>query len=347
MAETAKTLKSEEKPTLGAGSSSSFLKKSALSQAAANQWTAATSAFSGKPAGKPASLVAFDLSGGKKATAAAEKPEATAPKVEAPSGFVFGSKLASRVNNAETADADAKPKDVSSIFKQVAGSGTTGLFLSGKAEDKEVKTFADSKKADDEEKPKCADAAPEIVETFTGEEGERNLLHLSCKFFFFDVTEKNWQERGLGTLRINENIETPNNYRIIGRATGNQRVCINTNVFPEMVLEKLTDKRLRISAVNPDSETPQLFVIQASPASIQSLHRMLEDLLPKVKNAATRKRRLDSTSADDCEVPPKNAPVDRTAPKADEAKPKKPTKKSEEQPEDPKEADTSKDAREL
>jgi hypothetical protein len=88
----------------------------------------------------------------------------------------------------------------------------------------------------------------------------------------------------------------------VGRATGNQRVCVNSKIFPEMLVEKMTDKRLKISALNPESDAPQLIVVNASPAAIVSLQRQLEILLTRSKNAQSRKRPLDSEVRDESEV---------------------------------------------
>lgn len=49
---------------------------------------------------------------------------------------------------------------------------------------------------------------------------------------------------------------------LVGRTTGNQRVLVNSKLFPETVLEKVTERRLKISAKNPDVDLPQLFLIQ-------------------------------------------------------------------------------------
>ncbi|KAI6180843.1 Ran-binding protein 3 [Aphelenchoides besseyi] len=288
MTETAKTVGASEEKS---GPSSS-LKKSALSAAAAKEWTAATSGFVGQKS-KP--LITLDLPKKDEKT----ETNATTTKIDAPTGFVFGSKLSSRVSNATTSDQDSQPKDVQSIFKQVANSASFLNPTSG------IKKF-EAEKPENTSQPQPT----EPVETLTGEEGEKNLLHISCKFFAFDKETKTWQERGLGTLRINESLENPQNYRIVGRSTGNQRVCVNTKIFSEMLVEKISDKRLKISAVNPDSEIPQLFVIHASEASIQQLNKQLDHLMPKVK-AATRKRRLEADEGEEVPKPKNPPPVDK------------------------------------
>jgi hypothetical protein len=124
----------------------------------------------------------------------------------------------------------------------------------------------------------------------------------------------------MGSLRINEKNDVPHEYRIgkclnpsiilllialVGRATGNQRVCINSKIFPEMLLEKMTEKRLKLSALSADSDVPQLFVVNATPAAIANLQQQLDHLISRVKFNASRKRPRDKTEQGD--VPAKNA----------------------------------------
>ncbi|CAD5216758.1 unnamed protein product [Bursaphelenchus xylophilus] len=219
-----------------------------------------------------------------------KKPE---DKVETPSGFVFGAKLADRVTNVAKKDGDDGPKDASSIFKKFAVNSGTGLFCkpascSSSEESKEIKPFAGSS----ESKEKQVELETP-AETITGEEGEVNILHVSCKFYIFDKETKSWQERGNGVLRINQSFEERQNFRIIGRATGNQRVCVNSKIFADMLLEKVSDKRLKFSAMTADSEIPQLVVIQSSPAGIAQIEAKLEELISLAK-LNNRKRKLDS-----------------------------------------------------
>jgi hypothetical protein len=54
----------------------------------------------------------------------------------------------------------------------------------------------------------------------------------------------------------------------VGRQSGSQRVLINSKIFPEMLLEELSEKRVKISAQTGDSDVPQLFLIQVCPKLI-------------------------------------------------------------------------------
>ena len=86
---------------------------------------------------------------------------------------------------------------------------------------------------------------------------------------------------------------------LVGRATGNQRVCINSKIFAEMLIEKMSEKRLKISALSPESDVPQLFVVNASPAAITKVQQQLEKLVSIAKQNNPRKRPLDVKSRND------------------------------------------------
>lgn len=70
----------------------------------------------------------------------------------------------------------------------------------------------------------------------TGEEGETNILQISCKLFAYDKAGGgSWQERGRGTLRLNdlaaEDDESQQEQsRIVFRASGSLRVVLNSKV---------------------------------------------------------------------------------------------------------------------
>ncbi|CAK5013917.1 unnamed protein product [Meloidogyne enterolobii] len=138
----------------------------------------------------------------------------------------------------------------------------------------------------------------------TGEEEEQQLLKIDCKFYHYNSETKQWQERGMGTLRLNQHIGSKDDIRLIGRQSGSQRVLINSKIFPEMLLQELSEKRIQISAHTGDVDLPpQLFIIQASPSSIINLRMLLQKYIEASnlsKNRSSclqqRKRRLEEDS---------------------------------------------------
>jgi hypothetical protein len=59
-----------------------------------------------------------------------------------------------------------------------------------------------------------------------------------------------------------------------------------------MLLDKMTDKRIKISAYSPEFDVPQLFVINGTPTDIANVHVKLEKLISKLKQSSNRKRPL-------------------------------------------------------
>lgn len=67
------------------------------------------------------------------------------------------------------------------------------------------------------------------VETVTGEEDEINIIEINCKLFTF--LDQNWEERGRGSLRLNDSKSSQNKQsRVVFRASGSLRVLLNTQV---------------------------------------------------------------------------------------------------------------------
>lgn len=259
------------------------------------------------------------------------------------SGYVFGSRMFERATKPEdnsttkpsttstdnkigdpksddgtiknNSNSSTKPLDVSSIFRRIAeknntttnGSNMWKTAVTSNGGSEESITDQLSKSAS-----KLANMIDQQVvsneneqqQITTGEEHEQHLLQISCKFYQYNMDTKEWQERGMGTLRLNQDIDSKENVRLVGRQSGSQRVLINSKVFPEMLLEEVSEKRVKISAHTGESDVPQLFLIQASPASIANLQELLQKYIDFSGTAkawtsttdtaeSTRKRKLE------------------------------------------------------
>lgn len=148
--------------------------------------------------------------------------------------FVFGQNLEERVisdNNSDT------PKPSTSL----TSNGTSKMLFCDAIKDKvkpetdvkETKSLSESAK--EYEESRANKRKYDEVEIRTGEEGETNVVHLSCKLFAFDKAGS-WQERGRGNLRLNdlqiEDEQQPyTQSRVVFRTSGSLRVVLNTKVF--------------------------------------------------------------------------------------------------------------------
>lgn len=101
----------------------------------------------------------------------------------------------------------------------------------------------------------------EEVETFTGEEHETNVMDVNCKLFAFVAS--NWEERGPGNLRVNDNKNRQKSSRVVFRTSGNLRVLLNTIIWPGMVVERPSQKSLRFSAIDADGQI-RIFLVMVS-----------------------------------------------------------------------------------
>lgn len=204
------------------------------------------------------------------------------------SNFVFGQNIRERIvgvpdtSAAASTNLDEKDDDLSSTSKlfAVSSASTSGESSSNNGTDtpKESSTVEDlTKVAREYEESRAQKRKLDAVETFTGEENEVNILDMSCKLFAFIAS--NWEQRGPGGLRLND-VKTPRESsdarsRVVFRTSGNFRVLINTKVWPGMVVEKPSQKSLRLTAIDPADGAVKIFLVMARPDDVTSLQNAL------------------------------------------------------------------------
>ncbi|RLU26162.1 hypothetical protein DMN91_002328 [Ooceraea biroi] len=127
------------------------------------------------------------------------------------------------------------------------------------------------------------------VTPLTGEEGETNVLQINCKLFAFDKTSSSWQERGRGTLRLNDRDEES---RLVGRTAGTQRLILNTKVWPGMTAERAGPKSLRLTAMDVHGDI-RIFIVQAAPKEVDQLHNLLLQRLKRAQERHPKKLATD------------------------------------------------------
>ncbi|CAL1681243.1 unnamed protein product [Lasius platythorax] len=206
------------------------------------------------------------------------------PSADTPS-FVFGQNLKERVtvsNDTESSDNSEKEETKSEessengssklLFSNAAANCRAtvrpGLTLTQAAQVLEEANRANKRKYSQ-------------VTLLTGEEGETNILQINCKLFAFDKTSSSWQERGRGTLRLNDRDEES---RLVGRTAGTQRLILNTKVWPGMTAERAGPKSLRLTAMDVHGDV-RIFIVQAAPKEVDQLHNLL---LLRLKRAQER-----------------------------------------------------------
>lgn len=143
----------------------------------------------------------------------------------------------------------------------------------------------------------------EEVEITTGEEDERNILEINCKLFTF--IGNNYEERGRGTLRLNDS-KSGANSRVVFRASGSFRLLLNTKVWRDQICEQPSQKSLRLTAFDT-SGVIKIYLVMGRVDDMSQLQRVLSSRIRKAKErtpepeeeteAAPEETKVDSEKA--------------------------------------------------
>ncbi|KAK3910575.1 Ran-binding protein 3, partial [Frankliniella fusca] len=232
------------------------------------------------------------------------------PSTSAASGFVFGQNLHEKVSDAASADTTVTEKNeipeavnngASSSSTAVGSNGTSeNLFTSVlKKEQGEKSNDSGGENSGDRPNKSLSEAAKEYEESravkrkyeevavVTGEEDELNILQINCKLFAFDKVKSSWAERGRGNLRLNdkESGTGQKQSRIIMRTAGSFRVILNTKLWPGMVVEKVSSKSVRLTAMDAISGEVLVFLVMASPKDADFLFNYLDSRVTSLKTS--------------------------------------------------------------
>lgn len=218
------------------------------------------------------------------------------------SNFVFGQNIRERIVGVpDTSGASADSENQSGGSKLFAMSGpstgessSAGSSTNG-AEAKESSTVENlTKVAREYEESRVQKRKLDAVETFTGEENESNILDVSCKLFAFVAS--NWEQRGPGSLRLND-VNAANEdarSRLVFRTLGNFRVLLNTKVWGGMVVEKPSQKSLRLTAIDANDGAVKIYLVMARPDDISILYSALKK---RIDSERKREKTVESTTS--------------------------------------------------
>ncbi|XP_075148360.1 ran-binding protein 3 isoform X2 [Haematobia irritans] len=203
------------------------------------------------------------------------------------SGFVFGQNLHERVvgpdkpatSTAEESSTSASGDLLfSSVIQNAASKSAENADESAKDTSGEMRSLTDV--AREYEESRAQKRKYEEVETFTGEENELNIVDLNCKLFAF--VNSNWEERGRGSLRLNDSRIEHECSRLVFRTAGNLRLLLNTKVWGGMVAERPSQRSLRLTAMDNTGKI-KIFLVMARPLEINHLHNALAARIEKRK----------------------------------------------------------------
>lgn len=186
---------------------------------------------------------------------------------------VTNSSNESKLSNSCVSGAQASTDDV-------GGSGTTVAGASATSKDGADESLEEAARRYEESRGALKRKFDE-VETVTGEEDERNVVEANCKLFAF--AKSNWEERGHGTLRLNDKDNKES--RVVFRQAGNLRVLINTKVWSGMTAEQSSPKSLRLTAMDNNGQV-KVFLVMTRPEVITKLHKELSKRIQVAKENA-------------------------------------------------------------
>ena len=126
-------------------------------------------------------------------------------------------------------------------FDAKSSNAATSLSASQLEHDEEMNENPEDYEPDIEFKPLVK---LEQVELKTGEEDEEVILKQRCKLYKFDITSKEWKEKGIGDMKILKH-KTKNTYRLLMRRDQVLKVCLNQKIVPEIKFEIQSDKYIQ------------------------------------------------------------------------------------------------------
>ncbi|KAE8290646.1 Ran-binding protein 3 [Larimichthys crocea] len=149
----------------------------------------------------------------------------------------------------------------------------------------------------------------EKVDVKTGEESESNVLQMQCKLYVFEKTAQSWIERGRGLLRLNDMASTDDGTlqsRLVMRTQGSLRLILNTKLWPQMQVDKASEKSVRITAMDTEDQGVKVFLISGSSKDIGQLAAALHHRILALKSRAEQEPETPTTTIPEAEVPQSN-----------------------------------------
>ncbi|XP_068594047.1 ran-binding protein 3b isoform X2 [Cebidichthys violaceus] len=218
--------------------------------------------------------------------------------------FVFGQNMSERVlsppkgesSNEETKEVSAAP--ASEPSSQEATPEKVNSVSESLEESAAAYTKATAKKC-----------ILEKVDVKTGEESESNVLQMQCKLYVFEKTAQSWIERGRGLLRLNDMASTEDGTlqsRLVMRTQGSLRLILNTKLWPQMQVDKASEKSVRITAMDTEDQGVKVFLISGSSKDVGQLAAALHHRILALKSRADQEPETPTTTIPEAEVPQSN-----------------------------------------
>ncbi|XP_034038928.1 ran-binding protein 3b isoform X2 [Thalassophryne amazonica] len=219
--------------------------------------------------------------------------------------FVFGQNMSERVLSppkGESSSEENKEVSVTSTSEPPSQEATPEKAANSASESLEESAAAYTKAT----AKKCI---LEKVDVKTGEESESNVLQMQCKLFVFEKTAQAWIERGRGLLRLNDMASTDDGTlqsRLVMRTQGSLRLILNTKLWPQMQVDKASEKSVRITAMDTEDQGVKVFLISGTSKDIGQLAAALHHRILALKSRVEQEPEAPAPAVSHAEVPQSN-----------------------------------------
>nr|XP_043872327.1 ran-binding protein 3b isoform X3 [Solea senegalensis] len=149
----------------------------------------------------------------------------------------------------------------------------------------------------------------EKVDVKTGEESESNVLQMQCKLYVFEKNAQSWIERGRGLLRLNDMASTDDGSlqsRLVMRTQGSLRLILNTKLWPQMQVDKASEKSVRITAMDTEDQGVKVFLISGSSKDVGQLAAALHHRILALKSRVEQEPEAPPTTIPEAKIPQSN-----------------------------------------
>ncbi|XP_061587712.1 ran-binding protein 3b isoform X4 [Cololabis saira] len=233
----------------------------------------------------------------------------TANSPDSGAKFVFGQNMSERVLSPPKGEASNEENKEVSVAPVSEPSSQEATPEKGK--EKAVNSVSESleESAAAYTKATAKKCILEKVDVKTGEESESNVLQMQCKLYVFEKTAQSWIERGRGLLRLNDMASTDDGTlqsRLVMRTQGSLRLILNTKLWPQMQVDKASEKSVRITAMDTEDQGVKVFLISGSSKDVGQLAAALHHRILALKSRAEQEPETPATTIPDAEVPQSN-----------------------------------------
>ncbi|KAJ1972713.1 hypothetical protein H4R35_004525 [Dimargaris xerosporica] len=133
----------------------------------------------------------------------------------------------------------------------------------------------------------------EPVKVKTGEENEDTLYQTKCKLYELDDAMQ-WRERGVGVLKVNQQVTDPDAVRLVMRTDVVFKVILNAKLFSGMSCELAQDRFVRFGVVDANRKLKTYAVKVSTKDAAKALHETIVLSIPSAESSSDAEKKPSS-----------------------------------------------------